>query len=123
MSGEDPLSKYKSRPAAAEPSRPDTSEATAARDQTVAMLDVVDRTGDRHGLPYGYLSAVKLIGNAELVLEYAGKTVRVKGRRLEPFYKRILSHTLARITESPTDIDEDLDHPFVESISVEDAER
>ena len=84
------------------------------------MLDLVQKSGDRTGLPYAYLVSVKLVGNASIELLFTETKVTIGGRNLATLYQHLLAQTVRRIEENVSGFDdEQRQTSWVESIALQ----
>lgn len=85
---------------------------------TALMLDLVMREGDHLALPYSYLAAARFNPSAGITLEYPDRVVTITGRRLEPLYQAVCTHTARRVVQGQDGFDDEPEGPFVQAIEV-----
>lgn len=70
------------------------------------MLDFGLGGGDRLGLAYHFLNAIRLDPSDAITLEFADRAVVIRGRNLLPLYNHLVLHSAWRIDASETAFDE-----------------
>lgn len=91
-----------------------------AKDRSsVFMLDVRQKTGDRTALPYSYLTAILLNASGEILLEYSGHSVIIRGRNLGDLYTALINHRVDYVQEEDLRYDTGAESdPFIKEIVV-----
>lgn len=85
---------------------------------TTLMLDLALRTGERHALPYSYLTGCSMDKEGSLVLRFVDQEVIIRGRNLGPVYSGVVSHTARCIAESGTAFDDEQQDVFIASLEI-----
>ena len=89
---------------------------------TASMLDFRFRDGRRRAFPYSYLASVAFDPAGSVVCGFPQARVTLAGRSLARVYAAITSQTAIAVAESDTAFDTGGPEPFVESITIEDAD-
>jgi hypothetical protein len=88
------------------------------------MLDFRFANGDRMALAYIDLRAMRFNPSEGIVLEFATRTVTIKGRRLKSIYEYLGRHQISYLSEQSDGFDDPADgKPIIERIIVADRDE
>lgn len=108
----------------APPLRPDnyppTPLSALAGPQPYLMLHIVDKAGRQWAEPYAYLLEIHMPADKQRIeLRFTHSHIVIKGIRLQPLFKELLTHTCSSICAETRDfIDENDSVPHIFSVDV-----